>query len=233
MDEQWQDSQLTTPAQPETPEEPSAPEGGETGEVTHLTEDTAPQETQPASTSNNRTRRDTSLGYELYLNVRTLVFVLAALILVFTFVVRIIVVSGESMENTLQNGDSMLVWCLGYEPKQGDVVVLTQRSYQDESLVKRVIATEGQRVDIDYDTGTVYVDGTPLEEEYIKEAMRVPNYGEGLNHVIVPEGCIFVMGDNRNNSADSRYPSIGIIDTRSVIGRAVMVLFPFQDFTLL
>lgn len=233
MDEQWQDSQRTTPAQPETPEESSAPEGGETGEVTGLTEDTAPQEAQPASTSNNRTRRDTSLGYELYLNVRTLVFVLAALILVFTFVVRIIVVSGESMENTLQNGDSMLVWCLGYEPKQGDVVVLTQRSYQDESLVKRVIATEGQRVDIDYDTGTVYVDGTPLEEEYIKEAMRVPNYGEGLNHVIVPEGCIFVMGDNRNNSADSRYPSIGIIDTRSVIGRAVMVLFPFQDFTLL
>lgn len=233
MDEQWQDSQLTTPAQPETPEGPSTPEGGETGEVTHLTEDTVHQETQPASTSNNRTRRDTSLGYELYLNVRTLVFVLAALILVFTFVVRIIVVSGESMENTLLNGDSMLVWCLGYEPKQGDVVVLTQRSYQDESLVKRVIATEGQRVDIDYDTGTVYVDGTPLEEEYIKEAMRVPNYGEGLNHVIVPEGCIFVMGDNRNNSADSRYPSIGIIDTSSVIGRAVMVLFPFQDFTLL
>ena len=88
-------------------------------------------------------------------------------------------------------------------------------------------------MDIDYDTGTVYVDGTPLEEDYIKEAMKVPNYGEGVNHVTVPEGCIFVMGDNRNDSADSRYPSIGIIDTRSVIGRAVMVLFPFQDFTLL
>ena len=167
------------------------------------------------------------------MNVRTLVFVLAALILIFTFVVRIIVVSGSSMENTLQNGDSMLVWCLGYEPKQGDIVVLTQRSYQEDSLVKRVIATEGQRVDIDYDTGTVYVDGTPLEEDYIKEAMKVPNYGEGVNHVTVPEGCIFVMGDNRNDSADSRYPSIGIIDTRSVIGRAVMVLFPFQDFALL
>jgi len=181
----------------------------------------------------SRTKKDTSLGYELYLNVRTLVFVLAALILVFTFVVRIIVVSGESMENTLQNGDSMLVWCLGYEPKQGDVVVLTQRSYQNDSLVKRVIATEGQRVDIDYDTGTVYVDGEALEEDYIKETMRVPNYGEGLNHVTVPEGCIFVMGDNRNDSADSRYPSIGVIDTRSVIGRAVMVVFPFPDFNLL
>lgn len=226
MDEQWQDSQ-PTPSAPEAPDNLGVPELTGVTDVTGLTEDTA------AKAAANRTRKDTSLGYELYLNVRTLVFVLAALILVFTFVVRIIVVSGSSMENTLQNGDSMLVWCLGYEPKQGDIVVLTQRSYQEDSLVKRVIATEGQRVDIDYDTGTVYVDGTPLEEDYIKEAMKVPNYGEGVNHVTVPEGCIFVMGDNRNDSADSRYPSIGIIDTRSVIGRAVMVLFPFQDFALL
>ncbi|OUN24775.1 signal peptidase I [Pseudoflavonifractor sp. An85] len=190
-------------------------------------------EVREVVTPPSRTQKDTSLGYELYLNVRTLVFVLAALILVFTFVVRIIVVSGESMENTLQNGDSMLVWCLGYEPKQGDVVVVTQRSYQNDSLVKRVIATEGQRVDIDYETSTVYVDGVALEEPYIKEAMQIPIYGEGVNHVTVPEGCIFVMGDNRNDSADSRYPDIGVIDTRCVIGRAVMVLFPFQDFTLL
>ena len=220
MDELWQDSQPTTPSEPEGTDGLGNLNLGDWSDLTDLTETTTPPP-------------DTSLGYELYLNVRTLVFVLAALILIFTFVVRIIVVSGSSMENTLQNGDSMLVWCLGYEPKQGDIVVLTQRSYQEDSLVKRVIATEGQRVDIDYDTGTVYVDGTPLEEDYIKEAMKVPNYGEGVNHVTVPEGCIFVMGDNRNDSADSRYPSIGIIDTRSVIGRAVMVLFPFQDFTLL
>lgn len=226
MDELWQDSQPTTPSEPEGTDGLG---NLNLGDLSDLTEPTTP--TPPPTPT--RTKKDTSLGYELYLNVRTLVFVLAALILIFTFVVRIIVVSGSSMENTLQNGDSMLVWCLGYEPKQGDIVVLTQRSYQEDSLVKRVIATEGQRVDIDYDTGTVYVDGTPLEEDYIKEAMKVPNYGEGVNHVTVPEGCIFVMGDNRNDSADSRYPSIGIIDTRSVIGRAVMVLFPFRDFTLL
>ena len=227
MDELWQDSQPTTPSEPEGTDGLGNLNLGDWSDLTDLTETTTPP------SNSTRTKKDTSLGYELYLNVRTLVFVLAALILIFTFVVRIIVVSGSSMENTLQNGDSMLVWCLGYEPKQGDIVVLTQRSYQEDSLVKRVIATEGQRVDIDYDTGTVYVDGTPLEEDYIKEAMKVPNYGEGVNHVTVPEGCIFVMGDNRNDSADSRYPSIGIIDTRSVIGRAVMVLFPFRDFTLL
>ena len=86
---------------------------------------------------------------ELYQNVRTLATVLAVLILIFTFVVRIIVVSGPSMENTLFNGDAMVVWSLGYEPKQGDVLVLTQPAYQEDSIVKRVIALEGQTVDID------------------------------------------------------------------------------------
>lgn len=164
---------------------------------------------------------------ELYQNIRTLATVLAVLILIFTFVVRIIVVSGPSMENTLFNGDAMVVWSLGYEPKQGDVVVLTQPLYQEDSIVKRVIATGGQTVDIDYGTNTVKVDGQALEEDYIKEWMRVPSYGTENSHVTVPEGCLFVMGDNRNESADSRYPTIGVIDERCVIGRAIMVLFPF------
>lgn len=172
-------------------------------------------------------------GSELYQNIRTLVSVLVVLILLFTFVVRLIVVSGPSMENTLQNGDTMLVWSLGYTPKQGDIVVLTKATYQQDSIVKRVIATEGQTVDIDYETNTVYVDGTALEEDYIKEEMQVPFYGNSINHVTVPEGCIFVMGDNRNDSADSRYPEIGIIDVRCVIGRAVMVVFPFANFGVL
>ena len=172
-------------------------------------------------------------GSETYQNVRTLVSVLAVLILLFTFVLRLVVVSGPSMENTLQDRDTMLVWSLGYHAKQGDVVVLTKKSYQEDSIVKRVIATEGQTVEIDYFSSTVFVDGEPLEEDYIKEWMYVPSYGEGLNNITVPEGCIFVLGDNRNESADSRYPAIGIVDERCVIGRAVMVLFPFGDFGLL
>ena len=174
-----------------------------------------------------------SVGRGMYQNVRTLVTVLAVLILLFTFVLRIIVVSGPSMENTLHNGDAMLVWSLGYTPRQGDIVVLTKRAYQEDSIVKRVIATGGQSVDIDYDTGTVYVDGVALEEDYIKERMQIPSYGDVVNHITVPEGCIFVMGDNRNQSADSRYPEIGIVDERCVIGRVVMVLFPFSNFGLL
>ena len=165
---------------------------------------------------------------DLYLNIRVLVGMMAAFVLMFTFVVRIIVVSGESMENTLFAGDLILVWSLGYTPKQGDIVVLTQESYQEDSIVKRVIATEGQWVDIDYSSGTVFVDNVPLEEDYIKEPMLIPSYGEGLNHKKVPEGCIFVMGDNRNHSADSRYPDIGSVDARCVIGRGLAVVFPFN-----
>lgn len=188
---------------------------------------------EPASGGKRLAQERQVPGRELYQNVRTLVTVLAVLILAFTFLGRIIVVSGPSMENTLQNGDAMLVWSLGYSPKQGDVVVLTKRSYQEDSIVKRVIATEGQTVDIDYGSGAVYVDGIALEDDYIKEAMRVPSYGEGNNHVTVPEGCLFVMGDNRNQSADSRYPAIGIVDERCVIGRAVMVLFPVSNLKIL
>ena len=173
-------------------------------------------------------KRNPSAGLDMYLNVRVLVSMMAAFVLTFTFVARIIVVSGPSMENTLLGGDLILVWSLGYTPKQGDIVVLTQESYQEDSIVKRVIATEGQRVDIDYSSGTVYVDDVPLREDYTKERMLLPSYGEGINHVTVPEGCIFVMGDNRNQSADSRYPDIGIVDTRCVIGRGLTVIFPFN-----
>ena len=180
--------------------------------------------------SGGKPRRETSGGRELYMNVRVLVSMMAVFVMMFTFVARIIVVSGPSMENTLWGGDLILVWGLGYTPKQGDIVVLTQENYQEDSIVKRVIATEGQRVDIDYSANSVRVDGELLEEDYIKEQMFVPSYGEGINHVTVPEGCLFVMGDNRNQSADSRYPNIGIVDTRCVIGRGLAVMFPFEHW---
>ena len=109
----------------------------------------------------------------------------------------------------------------------GDVVVLRKESFLEEPIVKRVIATEGQIVDIDFLTGSVYVDGVLLKEDYINELTFTE---EGMAFpLVVPEGSIFVMGDNRNHSNDSRDSRLGTVDTRYVIGRAVLLAFPGPD----
>ena len=118
----------------------------------------------------------------------------------------------------------MLNSLLDDDYQYGDIVVLRKDTFMTEPIVKRVIATEGQTVDIDFDAGTVYVDGQLLEETYIREPTHLE---EGLEFpVTVPEGCVFVMGDNRNDSDDSRDPDLGPVDTREILGRAVALLFP-------
>ena len=170
-----------------------------------------------------------ALRLDLYFWLQALVMALIALILVFTFVGRVIGVQGSSMVPTLHDKDMLLLQSIGYEPKPGDIVVLTKESFMAQPIVKRVIAVGGQTVDIDYAAGTVAVDGVALEEDYINEAMYElpPDYA---THVEVPEGSIFVMGDNRNKSSDSRDPRLGTVDVRYVLGRARFVLLPFQDF---
>ena len=127
----------------------------------------------------------------------------------------------------------LLVWSLGYEPKQGDIVVLNKTTVEHlggVAIVKRVIATGGQTVDIDYESNSVYVDGVLLDEPYIREPMdditADPNRAQ--THFEVPEGEIFVMGDNRNNSDDSRDIRIGSIDEDYILGKAVFSLLPFD-----
>ena len=167
---------------------------------------------------------------DLYFWLQALVAVLTALILIFTFVGRIIVVDGSSMEPTLYHGDLLLLQSVGYTPKQGDVVVLTKEFEDaDGPIVKRVIATGGQHVAIDYDAGTVTVDGQVLDEPYIKETMVRPPE-ESITDILVPEGSIFVMGDNRNHSSDGRNVTLGAVDERYLLGRALGVIFPFGNF---
>lgn len=153
-------------------------------------------------------------------------------VLVFTFGIRLIGVDGHSMVPTLQDGDRLLVTTslLSGDYEYGDIVIIQKGSFAGgEPIVKRVIATGGQTVDIDFETGAVYVDGTLLEEDYINELTFVE---EGTEFPLtVPEGSIFVMGDNRNHSSDSRDASLGTVDTRYVIGRAVILAFPGEDET--
>ena len=161
----------------------------------------------------------------LYLH--DLTHLLAVIMVVFLLLFRIVVVSGSSMYNTLWDGDWLLVVSNVFygEPEYGDIIVASKDSFNDgEPIIKRVIATEGQTVDIDFETGTVYVDGVILNEEYIyspttdDEGMKFP--------LVVEENCVFAMGDNRGVSNDSRYPAIGQIDQREILGRAVFLLYP-------
>lgn len=159
-----------------------------------------------------------------------LVRMLAVILLVFVFAVRVVVVSGSSMYGTLHNGDYLLVLSnvIYRSPQQGDIVVASKASFRDgEDIVKRVIATANQTVDIDFDNGIVYVDGVALDEPYINTPT---NLREGTSFpLVVEEGTIFVMGDNRNHSQDSRSDEIGLIDLREVVGRVIYLAVPGQN----
>ena len=168
-------------------------------------------------------------GRDLYEWVQALVCSVLAVVVIFTFGVRLIGVDGHSMVPTLQYGDRLLVLnSMFYDDYQyGDIVILTKETFLSAPIVKRVIAVGGQTVDIDFESGSVYVDGKLLNEPYINE---LTFQEEGVEFpVVVPEGSIFVMGDNRNHSDDSRNSRLGTVDTRYVIGKAVLLAFPGPD----
>lgn len=175
--------------------------------------------------------KQTTKGRDLYEWVQSLVGSVLVVVAIFTFVIRMMGVDGHSMLNTLQHGDRLLVVnsMLYHDYKYGDIVILRKNGvFDDDPIVKRVIAVEGQTVDIDFAEGIVYVDGEALEEDYIRE----PTYtAEGTEFPLtVPEGSIFVMGDNRNGSSDSRDYRLGTVDTRYVIGKAAFLIFPGPDY---
>lgn len=176
-------------------------------------------------------------GADLYDWLQMFLGCVVAAVVLFNCVARLTRVDGSSMDTTLQHGEIMLIWSLGYTPKQGDIVVLNKTSVllpdwtEPRAIVKRVIATGGQTVDVDYSTGTVYVDGRPLDEPYLHEEMRRPGAPSMQEtHWEVPEGSIFVMGDNRNYSTDSRDSLLGAIDTDYILGKAILALWPLNRF---
>lgn len=175
----------------------------------------------------NTVKRERDTVEEVYEWLESCVFAVICILLIFTFVMRTATVSGPSMEPTLHGGDRLVLLQAGYSaPEHGDVVVIDRTQSAEPPIIKRVIGTEGDVIDIDFTTGQVKRNGETLNEPYIREPtvssrdVRFP--------VTVPEGALFVMGDNRNHSLDSRAQEIGMIDLHRVMGRAAFRFFPLR-----
>ena len=164
---------------------------------------------------------------DFILYIHDIIYLLTAMSIGLLLIFRVVVVSGTSMNMTLLDGDYLLLLSNTFytSPEAGDIIVVSKDSFDNgAAFVKRVIATEGQTVDIDFAQGIVYVDGIALEEDYVNTPTNVP--GGMTFPLTVEDGCVFAMGDNRNISRDSRYPEIGQIDTRQILGRAILLMFP-------
>lgn len=182
-----------------------------------------------ASNAEKRNTKERKLNWKqlVVLYLHDWLFLLIAIFLLFLLLFRVIVVSGDSMYETLWDGDYLLLLSntFYHEPKYGDVVVISKESFDDgKPIIKRVIATEGQTVDIDFDQGIVYVDGQALQEDYTH---NLTTREEGTQFpLVVADDCIFVLGDNRGVSLDSRSQEIGQIDRREVLGKAIFLMLP-------
>ncbi len=172
---------------------------------------------RPEETPKLPDKKDESTASMLYDWADALVYALIAIVLLFTLVFR-----------TLYENDKLIISNILYEPEPGDIVVVTKRSFREEPIVKRVIAVAGQTVDLAPVTGAVYIDGVLLKEDYVSEKLTY-EFGDMQFPLYVEEGHIFVMGDNRNHSTDSRNVAVGLVDTRMVLGKVLFRIFPFTS----
>ena len=180
---------------------------------------------------NGKEKQTFDLRRSIWEWVESIAVSLTVLILLFTFVFKIVGISGSSMEHTLHENDRVIAFSLFYTPAQGDIVVVNQPNEFGKPIIKRVIATENQEVDINFDTGEVFVDGVLLDEPYLSTPTTLE--GSVSFPVTVEKGKVFVMGDNRQHSTDSRHTMIGQIDTRYILGKAIVRIYPFDQIGLL
>ncbi len=176
----------------------------------------------------NRPDKNSRIIVNVYEWVEALITSLIAVVIVFTFIFRVVNVSGPSMLPTLKSNDRVILNSMFYKPQNGDVVVITHTNKLKEPIIKRIIALENQVVDIDLNSGTVKVDGVELDEsEYIQNEItnQPTDYEFPLK---VPKGHVFVLGDNRPISCDSRYSDVGMIDEKYILGKAEIIVFQFN-----
>lgn len=170
-----------------------------------------------------------TLSQMIYELMGTVLGAVIVLLLVLALFLRQVTVDGASMNDTLQHDDRLLVTCFQYTPRCGDIVIVTHGRYLEEPIIKRVIAVAGQSIDIDSSTGDVIVDGVLLKENYILgRTTTLPNSTE--LPAVIPEGYVFVMGDNREHSLDSRSVTVDLIPVENIIGKAVFRWYPINTF---
>lgn len=186
------------------------------------------QDTQETADTVQDAGKKLNLKREIFGWLEALVGAVIIVGLIITFVGRPILVSGHSMENTLMDQDRIIITPLYWELKHNDIVVVRRKD--DIPLVKRVVGMAGDTIDFDWETGVTLLNGEPLEEPFIREPMTKPRYPTIEFPVTVPEGYIFVMGDNRNNSSDSRSQDIGLVNLQEVMGKAVFQIWPLSRF---
>ena len=166
------------------------------------------------------------LGRKCFEWFESLIHAIIVVVFLMSFVFRAVNVSGESMMNTLRDNDKIIISMWNYTPKNGDIVVVRHGQKVESPLIKRIIALGGQRLSIDFKKGTVRVDAKLLNEPYLRERMWLR--GDAKIPEIVPEGYAFVMGDNRNNSTDSRFEEVGLIPYEDIVGKASYIIYPFD-----
>ena len=207
-------------------------------QINEITEETLPETPieempLPEELQNGKLRKKEEKGImtEIFEWAQAIAVALVVAMFLRTYVFTLVKVSGNSMVPTLQNNERLVVWRMGYNPEIGDIIVFRPRNNPKEPYIKRVIATEGQTVDIRKTadgTCDVYVDGNLIEETYINEEILASNAGNHAYPVTVPPGHIFAMVDNRNHSLDSRFKTVDVVSEDSIVGHAVWRFWPFD-----
>ena len=170
-----------------------------------------------------------SMQREIFEWIQAIAIAVVLALVVRSFLFTVVRVYGQSMEPTLHHNERMIVWRLGYEPEVGDIIIFESPENKKTYWVKRVIATEGQTVKIDYSENSVYVDGEKLDEAYLGEEMFEPVISGNITEITVPEDEVFAMGDNRNHSKDSRF--VGCISEDNIVGKSVLRFWPLNKFS--
>ncbi|MBR2616365.1 MAG: signal peptidase I [Clostridia bacterium] len=208
-------------------------------EAPTVPDDTPSSEESPEAVEHPEKKEELSGAANLFDWIKSFLFSLTAVVFIFTLLFRGVTVSGGSMLPTLSNSEYLIISDLMYQPKTGDIVVVQSPHYKNgtEPLIKRVIATGGQTLRINFQTWQIWVDGVELDEDYVfyepgtyMQSEDMIYDEDGIAEIVVEENCIFVMGDHRNDSLDSRSEAVGQIDERFIMGRVLLRITPFEKF---